>query len=56
MRGRTVRGKSIILALLVFLALWGAVLAALVWNAAQSPHHARVRNAGNESAGSGSPR
>lgn len=42
-RGRTVSGKRVVLVIVGLIAVWGIVLAVLVWRAAHAPHHARVR-------------
>ena len=47
---RTTSGKRIVLILVVFVALWGAVLAVLVWRGARTPHYTRVREAAGEAA------
>ena len=40
---RTTSGKRIVLVLLAAVALWGIILAVLVWRAAKAPHYTRVR-------------
>lgn len=50
---RTTSGKRIVLVLLLLLALWGAVLATLVWRGTRTPHYTRVREQAGQTSGAG---
>ena len=49
-RERTTSGKRIVLILAALIALWGVVLAVLVWRGSRTPHYTRIREATGEAA------